>query len=284
MSEEVTKHMSPAQPHGSATVVPFDSGAGVQVSDQANRVIATVDDRESQDPTKERRMSAYVGGSYFDDENGEAPAFYAYVLALVTPRTLGLVLLVLCVLQLFVVLLALGLGQEANSLVFSLGVELCFYGVLQLVWREDVHLSCTLHARARRTRALGDEAEALSLSLGLKPWSRSFCFIAVLHFLYDGGLYALKESTWTEPRARDIEHMCEIAPFSPIYIGSEILRKFVLVILIQNVVMLQAHKDRSPHLFRLNAIIMSIACLASVLSQSGNESVCMLVPQIFYLW
>ena len=139
-------------------------------------------------------MSAFAGGSYFDDENGEAPAFYAYVLHLVRPRTLVLVLLVLFALQQVVVLVALGFGQEGNSLNFSLGVELCFYGVLQLVWREDVHLAC------------------------LRPWSRSFCFIAVLHFLYDGGLYGWKEHSWEEPRARDIEHMCEIAPFSLIYV------------------------------------------------------------------
>ena len=107
------------------------------------------------------------------------------------PRTLTLVLLVLCILQLFLVLLVLGLGQTAASFIFSTGVELVFYGVLQLVWREDLHLSC------------------------LKPWSRSFCLIAVLHVLYDGGLFALKENKWNEPRARDIEHMCEIAPWLP---------------------------------------------------------------------
>ena len=65
---------------------------------------------------------------------------------------------------------ALGLGQTFfNGLTYAIGCELSVYGMMQLLWQEGVHWSA------------------------LKPGTRSFYMIAVIHTLYDAAAYGMKE-------------------------------------------------------------------------------------------
>ena len=112
----------------------------------------------------------YKSTSYFDDEQQEAPAFYTYVLDIIKPWQLALGMAGLYTGVQIAVLGALGLGQTfANGLLYAIGCELSVYGMMQLLWREDVHWSA------------------------LKPGTRSFYMIAVIHTLYDAAAYGYKE-------------------------------------------------------------------------------------------
>ena len=189
-----------------ASVATGDNGAIVMMKGATVAVTAGSDR-----PKKPLRLAegSYLGTSstYFDDDDSEsAPAFYLYVHELVKTRNLLAIFASLAAMQFFLVLSALGLGQLANCLPFTIGCALCTYGTLQAIWREDVHFAA------------------------LKPWSRSFYAVVILHWLVDSAVYMIKEFYYDN----EIEKYGYTAeerwpyPFQPIYIACEITRKVSL--------------------------------------------------------
>lgn len=112
--------------------------------------------------------------SYFGDQAEDAPAFYTYVYRNLNARYVTIVLCGLYALQLFLSVIALGLGQWGNGCAFAFGCTLSIYGILAAVWTEGVHLPIT------------------------KPWTRSFYALFAFHFVYDAVLYGMKEHFFIE--------------------------------------------------------------------------------------
>ena len=232
-------------------VVPLDAAAHVQVDAQANAPT-----KNSDAPSKERRMSAIVkDDSYFEIDTDAAPSFYQSVMTVVTPSQLAAAVLAMFVLQLVIVIIALGLGQYASGIFFAIGCGLCTWSIMALIWREDEHLAI------------------------FKPGTPSFWAAAVLLTSLDATFYALRQ-LWSVPVNPDVMLTCGM-PFSPGYIVAELGRKVLINVVLVMTIMYQGHKDKSPHLYRLVAFQMIIAGTIQALQVgSGQKWGCFLVEKM----
>ena len=232
-------------------VVPLDAAAHVQVDAQANAPT-----KNSDAPSKERRMSALSrGDSYFEMDADAAPSFYQSVMTVVKPSQLAAAVLAMFVLQLVITIIALGLGQYASGIFFAIGCSLCTWSIMALIWREDEHLAI------------------------FKPGTRSFWAAAVLLTSLDATFYALRQ-LWSNVVDPDVLLSCGM-PFSAGYIVTELGRKVFINVVIVMTLMYQGHKDKSPHLYRLTALQMILAGTMQALAVgSGQEWGCFLVEKV----
>ena len=237
-------------------VVPMDAAAHVDDRDDLVNAHEPTKKMPDDAPTKERRMSALSKDtSYFELDADEAPSFYQSVMAIVKPSQLAAAVLAMFVLQLVIVIIALGLGQYASGIFFAIGCGLCTWSIMALIWREDEHLAC------------------------FKPGTRSFWVAAVFLTSLDATLYALKQY-WSVPLDPDQVLACEI-PFQPGYIVAELGRKVMINVVLVMTIMYQGHKDKSPHLYRLTALQMILAGTMQALAVgSGQEWGCFLVEKV----
>ena len=109
------------------------------------------------------------GDSYFEIDTDAAPSFYQSVMTVVTPSQLAAAVLAMFVLQLVIVIIALGLGQYASGIFFAIGCGMCTWSIMALIWREDEHLAI------------------------FKPGTPSFWAAAVLVTSLDATFYALRQ-------------------------------------------------------------------------------------------
>ena len=223
-------------------------GRGDQLNESTKNSEPT---KNSDAPAKERRMSALSkGDSYFEMDADAAPSFYQSVMTVVTPSQLAAAVLAMFVLQLVIVIIALGLGQYASGIFFAIGCGLCTWSIMALIWREDEHLAI------------------------FKPGTRSFWIAAALLTSLDATFYALREY-WSVPLDPDEFLACD--RFQPGYIVAEVGRKILINVVLVMTIMYQGHKDKSPHLYRLVAVMMTTAGInQSFLYGVGQKWGCLL--------
>ena len=184
-----------------------------------------------------RKQTSHFADSSFMGAEGETdnPALYKYLLA--QPEfSAGRVasgLFFLFVMQLVLVLAALGLGQWGNGCSFAIACMLVNWSTLAAIWEEGKHVSL------------------------FRPGTPTFYGFALAHMVLEAFAYGLQNEYVIEPDDDDTTEDAGTR-FQGSVILAYFLRYIVAGVGFTYMLMFQAHKDASQHLFRVCFCVIAI--------------------------
>ena len=203
--------------------------------------------------------------SHFNDDDADAgediPALYIYLLSQpeFSAGRVVAVTVVLFVMQLVLVANALGLGQWGNGCAFAIACMLVNWGILGAIWEEGKHVKL------------------------FEPGTRTFYGFAFAHMVVEAAAYGLQEH-YLVPH--DDDDTTE-EKFQGSVIFAYFVRYIVAGVGVTYMLMFQAHKDPSPHLFRICFCVIAIGSFVNRLCLYSGVSalhiVGALVQVVFYL-
>ena len=222
--------------------------------------VAPTPDDPAEPPVMLRKQS-----SHFNDDDADAgediPALYIYLLSQpeFSAGRVVAVTVVLFVMQLVLVANALGLGQWGNGCAFAIACMLVNWGILGAIWEEGKHVKL------------------------FEPGTRTFYGFAFAHMVVEAAAYGLQEH-YLVPH--DDDDTTE-EKFQGSVIFAYFVRYIVAGVGVTYMLMFQAHKDPSPHLFRICFCVIAIGSFVNRLCLYSGVSalhiVGALVQVVFYL-